>query len=509
MSGSKQIKGGAVLSYLSIIINIVSGLIYTPWMIGTIGKSQYGLYTLANSLITLFLVDFGLSSATARFLSKYRAEGDREGAERFLGAVYKLYILVDAVILVALTVIFLLIDKIYVNLTPNELEAFKVVYVISALFSVINFPLVTFNGILISHEKFIPLKSIDIAYRVFNVVFTVIALLFGGGLYALVMVHVLVGLFVLLLKFIVIKRTIPIKVNFKKTDRSIYKSIFGFSIWVTVASLAQRLVFNITPSILGIVASSAAIAVFGVVSTIEGYTYIVSTAINGMFMPKISRIVIKEDSRENLSKLLLSVGRYQYAINGLIVAGFAAVGRQFINLWMGPDYISAYYGILWVIAPGLIYNTLQIANTTLVVENKVKLQAVISIITGVVNVILSFPLSKMFGEIGACISICIAYTLRGIIMNVISHTVLKLDILRLAKECYLKMSVPIFLSIGVGIALNSLFNQETWLSLIIKVVIIIISYLITAYFVGLNNNERKKVREFVKAKILKTKKEQN
>ena len=82
---NKQIKWGAILSYISIAVNIVAGLLYTPWMVGIIGKSQYGLYTLANSLITLFLVDFGLSSATGRYLSKYNANGDHEGAERFLG----------------------------------------------------------------------------------------------------------------------------------------------------------------------------------------------------------------------------------------------------------------------------------------------------------------------------------------------------------------------------------------------------------------------------------------
>ena len=205
MSSSKQIKVGAMLSYLAIAVNIIAGLVYTPWMIDKIGQSQYGLYTLANSLITLFLVDFGLSSATAKYLSRHNADGDREGAEKTLGAIYKLYLLVDAVILIILTVIFFLIDQIYVKLTPTELEQFKVVYVISAIFSVVNFPFVTFNGILTAYEKFIPLKLIDIAYRVFNVVFTVIALILGGGLYALVLVHVGVGLLVLLVKFIVIK----------------------------------------------------------------------------------------------------------------------------------------------------------------------------------------------------------------------------------------------------------------------------------------------------------------
>ena len=73
-----QIKIGAILSYVSIALNIIVGLLYTPWMRSQIGESNYGLYTLANSLITLFLVDFGLSAATARYLSKYHAEGEEE-----------------------------------------------------------------------------------------------------------------------------------------------------------------------------------------------------------------------------------------------------------------------------------------------------------------------------------------------------------------------------------------------------------------------------------------------
>ena len=497
MSSSKQIKVGAVLSYLAIAINIISGLIYTPWMVGKIGQSQYGLYTLANSLITLFLVDFGLSSATARYLSKYNAEGDKESAEKFLGAIYKLYILVDTVIIIVLTVIFFLIDKIYVNLTPTELEQFKVVYLLSAVFSVINFPFVTFNGILTAYEKFIPLKLIDIIYRLFNVGFTVLALILGGGLYMLVTVHVLVGLFVLIIKFIAIKITTPAKVNFKATDKSIYKGIFGFSIWVTVSYLAQRLIFNITPSILGIVASTAAIATFGVIVTIEGYTYTITTAINGMFMPKISRIVAKGDSREDLSKLLLSIGKFQYALNGLIISGFAAIGSSFINLWMGTDYHLAFYGILLVIVPGLFLNSLQIANTTLVVENKVKLQAIVLVITGIVNIALSFPLSKKFGVLGACISICTAYMLRAIIMNIISYKVLKLDIPALIKKCYLRMSIPIVLSIGAGLGLNILLTKESWLFLIIKAAIVVFIYMITTAFIGLEKKDRKQIIKLI------------
>lgn len=498
MNSGKQIKFGAALSYLSIAVNIISGLLYTPWMVETIGQSQYGLYTLAHSLITLFLVDFGLSAATGRYLSKYNAEGDREGAERFLGAIYKLYLLIDAVILTILVVVFFMLDRIFVNLTPAELEQFKVVYVISALFSVINFPFVTFNGILTAYEKFIPLKVADLLYRFGNIGFTVVALLLGYGLYTLVAVHAVVGLLVLVFKFVVIRKTVPVKVDFRNTDRGIYKDIFGFSVWVTVSSIATRLVFNITPSILGIVASSAAIAVFGIVTTIEGYTYTITTAINGMFMPKISKIIAAGDSEKDLNRLFLSVGRFQYFLNGAIVAGFAVVGQNFIRLWMGEDYLLAYGGIILVLIPGLFYNAMQIANTTMVVTKKVKLTALVSVATGVINVALSFPLSKFFGVMGACISICTAYMVRDILLSVIYHRELPLNIPRFIKECYLRMSVPVVITIVCGIVINRLLPGASWLVFLLKTACTVGIYMLGTFLIALSKQEKHRILGMLK-----------
>lgn len=493
ISTNKQIKVGAILSYLSIGINIIAGLIYTPWMVDTIGKSDYGLYTLSNSLITLFLVDFGLSSAVSRYVAKYRAEGRQDKVDNFIGAVYKLYLIIDVVIFVALVIVYFCIDIIYVKLTPAELEKFKVVYLISASFAVINFPFVTFNGILNSYEKFIPLKLADVIYRILLVALTVITLLLGGGLYGLVAVHAVVGLIVIAYKWIVIKKQINLKINWKYSDFSLYKDIFGFSIWVTISSLAQRLVFNITPSILGAVASSAAIAVFGIVTTIEGYTYTITTAINGMFMPKISRIYERGEEKDELMPLMLSVGKFQYAINGLIVAGFAVVGKEFINLWMGPTYLDAYYGILLVITPGLFFNSMQIANTAMVVRKKVNLQAWVNLGMGMVNALLSVILSSYLGVIGACISISIAYMLRAVVLLFIYRRVLKIDLASFVINCYLRMGIPIIIAIALGCLMNSLLQNGGWLVLAVKGLFIVVIYATATFLFGLSSEERNKL----------------
>lgn len=490
---SKQLKIGAVLSYFSIALNLVAGLLYTPWMVAQIGKADYGLYTLANSLISLFLVDFGLSTATSRYISKYRAENNQEKVNNFLGVIYKLYLIIDAVILVTFVVVFFFIGNIYKKLTPDEIERFKVVFLLSASFAVVNFPFVTFNGILTSYEKFIQLKLADVIYRVLLVGLTVAALLAGYGLYALVAVHAIAGLVIIAYKYIVIKRTTPIKVNFKFSDKAMYRSIFAFSLWTTVATLAQRLIFNITPTILGAVANSAAIAVFGVITTIEGYVFTISTAINGMFLPRISKMCIGENKEKNVSELLLKVGKFQYIINGAIVAVFAVVGKSFIQLWMGSDYTDAYTGIMLVIIPGLFYNALQIAHTTLIVEKKVKIQAYVNLGMGLVNVILSFLFSWKIGVLGACISIFMAYTLRLVLLLVVYQKNLKLDIKLFIRECYCRMSIPVVISIVFGLFVNHLVADGGWIVFACKGLAVGLIYIISVCFIGLSKSDRKQI----------------
>lgn len=482
MKVNNQIKFGAVLSYVSIGFNILAGLLYTPWMIQQIGKNDYGIYTLANSIITLFLMDFGLSSATSRYISKYVAEGRQDKADSFLGTIYKLYIGLDIIFLVVFTAFFFFIDSIYVNLLPSELEKFKVVFLIAAGYALLNFPFVTLNGILTAYEKFVQLKFATLLQHLLMVGLMVIALFNGAGLYTLVIVNAVSGILTIIYKLSVIKKKTVIKVDFSKSEKNIYKEIFGFSIWITISVLAQRLIFNITPSILGIVAGSSDIAVFGIITTIEQYSYMITTAINGMFLPKISRIYSGESAEKNIMPLIIKVGKFQCAINVLIVVGFAALGKDFLLLWMGKDFALAYYGILLVMIPGVFFNALEIANTAMIVQKKVHIQAKIAIAVGVVNIVCSFIFSYLWGVIGSTISIFLAYSLRDILYMIAYQKVMKFDMIMFIKQCFIKMLPATVVTLLIGVALNKFMDKCNWLFLGLKGSIIAIVFLVAAVF---------------------------
>ncbi len=137
---SKQIKMGAVLSYGMVLFNIICGLLYTPWMIRQIGKADYGLYILVTSFLHYFVVDFGLWMAVNKILSRLRAEGREDEEKNVIGLTTKIYLCMDIVVCIVVIMAFFFIDRLFGNLTLDELSRFKMAYLIAASFSVLSFP---------------------------------------------------------------------------------------------------------------------------------------------------------------------------------------------------------------------------------------------------------------------------------------------------------------------------------------------------------------------------------
>lgn len=109
---NNSIKTGAIISYISIFFNIIISLIYTPWMIREIGMSDYGIYSLIVSFLSYFLLDFGLSEAISRFISKFRAKGDNREIDKMFSVTTIVYAFLSLLIgLVLFVIYFFLIPK--------------------------------------------------------------------------------------------------------------------------------------------------------------------------------------------------------------------------------------------------------------------------------------------------------------------------------------------------------------------------------------------------------------
>lgn len=136
---NNSIKTGAIISYISIFLNIIISLIYTPWMIREIGMSDYGIYSLIVSFLSYFLLDFGLSEAISRFISKFRAKGDNRGIDKMFSVTTIVYAFLSLLIGLVLFVIYFFLSDIFVKLTPEEIVTLRKVYIIAGFLAYVIF----------------------------------------------------------------------------------------------------------------------------------------------------------------------------------------------------------------------------------------------------------------------------------------------------------------------------------------------------------------------------------
>lgn len=455
MRSRSEIKVGAVISYLTIVINIILGLVYTPWTLKIIGSSDYGLYTLTTSLIAIFLLDFGMSAAVGRYISNYRALGRQDDIDSFVGLSVKFYAILCSVLAVILVVVFFMLDRLYVGLTPEELLKLRYVFLINAFFIVVSFPVNICNGILTAYEKFIWQKSADIINKIGTVIITVAVLLMGGGLYSLVFINGLLNFVTFIAKVVIIRKVTPVKISFRKGNTSL-RDVFSFSAWTTVNSVSQQITNNLAPSILGMTSNTLSITIYGFARTIEGYVYNITEAINGLFMPSVSRLIAKEDDASRVLPLMIKVGRLNHSVITLLLMGFLIMGQKFVELWVGAEYSVLYPCILFLIFPYYLTASEQIANTSVIVHNKVKYTSLINIIVSCICLVISYYVSLEYGVVGMCAVICIGSCIKSILVNIVYWKVLKIDIFSFFRQCHLS-----FLPGTAGSVLVSYFLIRT------------------------------------------------
>lgn len=497
-----QIKFGSLISFATVFINIVLGLIYTPWILKEIGSSNYGLYTLATTAIALFLLDFGMSSAVTRYISNYRANDDIGKINSFVGFSIKFYASICSIISIILIIVYTKLDSIYTSLTPDELSVFRIVFIIVAFFIVICFPVNICNGILTAYEKFVQLKGTDLLNRIGTVIVTVIALLLGGGLYSLVIINGAFNLVAFIVKALLIKIKTPIKISFRKdTSFNVYELI-SFSVWSSINSISQQMVFNLIPSILAMVTNTFSITLYGFANIIEGYVYNITQAINGFFMPSVSRIIVNQNDAKNVLPLMIKVGRINQSIISLLLIGLTLLGREFVLLWVGEEYYQLFYCILLVCFSYLFSASQQIGDTCITVLNKVKYQAIINLITGLLNLIGSYFIASHYGVVGVCGLIGAISLLRCYIMNAVYYSVLKINIITFIIESRIKMYPAIVLTfLASYFLLNNIpvtIVDNGWLLLVFKAVIITIVYFAIMWLMAWNTYEKELIKSIIK-----------
>jgi O-antigen/teichoic acid export membrane protein len=354
----------------------------------------------------------------------------------------------------------------------------------------ISFPLGIFGSFMQAYEKFIVTKVVSIVRSIIIPFITLPLLFLGYESVSIVVVSTIVNIVCLLFNVYYCMKYLKIKFQFVRLEFGLLREIAGYSFFIFLNVIVDKVYWSTDQFILGIVSGTVPVAIYAVAMQFITLYMMFSTSISGVFLPKLSMMVANNARNVEFTDLFIKVGRMQYIILAYILIGFILFGKSFINLWVGNDYNNAFYICVSIMIPLLIPLIQNLGISILQAKNIHAFRSVVYITVAIVKLLVSIPLAMNLGGIGSAIATAISLIIGNIIiMNIYYHRKIGLDILLFWKNISL-VSIPMALSIIIGLIFNSLILYDEILFLVLKILVFSIFYITLLYFLGFNKEEK-------------------
>ncbi|CZE47031.1 oligosaccharide flippase family protein [Campylobacter geochelonis] len=451
LTPDKQRRAGVLLSYANIFLGTFLAFVYTPFMLRMLGQSEFGIYSLAASVIGyLAILDLGFGNAIIVFTSKYITQNRKDDEKKLHGTIFSIYLVMSIVVLIAGALFVVFADAIFSSsMSTEEIAKMRIMFALLTLNLAISFPFSIYSSILSAYENFIFIKLISIFRTALMPILMVPMLLLGHKAITMVVVVTLINLACLLADFIYCKRVINPQVSPKNFDKSVLKEVFSYSFFIFLGMIVDQVNWNVDNFILGVVASSVAVSMYSVALIINNMFITLSVTISGVMLPKMAKMVSSNSTNTELTNELIKVGRLQYYIIFLIGSLIVLFGREFIVLWAGAEYEISYYITLILVVPVCIPLIQNLGISILQAKNMFKFRAIAAFFMTLVNIAISIPLAKLYGGVGSAIGTAFALVVLNIfIMNFYYHFKVGLDMIRFWKSIA-KMSFVFVLYVGL------------------------------------------------------------
>ena len=466
-----EIKAGAILNYTSMFIRLGVGFLLSPFILECLGKSEFGVYSIAGSIISwLALCDFGLSASTTKFVCEYQARGDREGEAHYLGNIAALFAVIGSVVLVSGLCIYPFLNQIFPKFTAEEMQLCRILYLMSLFNTAIMFPARSLGGITTARQKYKVPGVVGLLFSVLTIASTVAVLLLGYKSIVLCAASITWGVIGLLWNVYYSFVTLKARMTWNGWDFPLCKSMFAFSFWMFLDQLIGIFNWGCGNAIIGMTQGASQVAVYSYGLALMHYYFTASNCISGLFLPRVVSMVNGNVDKEILTDLWIKVARVHVIILGLLLSGLLIFGRQFLHLWIGRTLGEETVLSWWVAV--LLISTITVPLVQclgwqiLQACNAIKFRVKILVFIAGVNLLLGYFLSLYYGAIGLAAGTAVSFIMgQWVFMNLLYRYKIGLNVIRFFRETLAGIGVPV-LCFAIIFALVSIYLDaytRTWL----------------------------------------------
>lgn len=393
---TKQLYLNLLAQLFSFAVSFMISFFISPLIVSTVGKEIYGFLGVANNFTSyVTIVTVALNSLAGRFVSIYYHQNKYKETNEYFTSVFVADMFIVLLLLVPAMIFTLNVDK-FLNVPVESIQSVKLTFGIVFLGFFINlatsiFSVATFvtNKIYLSSIRTIEgnlvrLVIIGVCFLLFkpNIVYVALAML---GYYLLVAFT----------NYRYTKVLIP-EIKIKRSSFHIQKvgQLIRSGCWSSITALSNVLLEGLDLVISNLLISVSAMGTVSIVKTVPNMINQCLGSITSVFTPQLTISYAKGDIQGMVSYLEYTC-KVVALLMALPIAFLVAFGQYFFSLWMPTE--NAF--ILWklsILSLGdfVFAGVVVIMYNMFTVTNHLKVPALATLVTGILNTVIVFVLLK-------------------------------------------------------------------------------------------------------------------
>lgn len=470
-NSKKQVGINMLANIVSYSANLIISFVLTPYLINVLGKEIYSFYPMANQIVSyLSVLTSAMNTMASRFVTVSLVNENDEEANRYYSSAVFSNILISIVLCIPMVIIVVFLER-FMNVPINAVAAVKTLYILIFTSTLVSIVTSTY-GIATFAKNRIDLRSFrELVTAILKLFLYVILYRFFSpsivyvGIVSLVVVLVTTGF-----QVVYTKRLLPqISIRRNYVSRKHTIEMLSASIWNAINSFGNILLVGTSMVLANILYGAEASGVYSIVQTVPQFINGVICMLVGIFYP----IITYKYAEKDYKGLIVEISNTQKIVGVCgcaVISVFSALANQFFSLWT-PGENATYLATLSFITilPHFVISCMWTLTNLNVVMNKVKVPAIYTLISGIINVsfvVLGFNVFKFDLIMIPVISTVLQILWVGIFIPIYACYNLKIKYYTF----YPTLCKLIFcsaVSMMIIVYIKQFFNLDSWLKFIL------------------------------------------
>jgi O-antigen/teichoic acid export membrane protein len=401
-------------SWSGLALNVAVGIFLFPFIVHHLGDTAFGVWVLIFSITGYYgLFDMGIRSSIVRFVSKYTATKDTEKLARHISTCIFFYSMAGALTLLVTLVLMAFVNTLFRIPPALQTQALWLLLMVGISVA-LAFPLGVFGGMLDGMQRFYITNTTSILATLLRAALIVFFLRRGYGLFTVALITVAMPILTSILRGFIVFRLLPLTLSLKYVDWQSFRAIVNYSGATMIIILAGQLRFHTDQLVVGTMLSATAITYFTVGSRPVDYAQHVVGCLAQVFVPMSSQSEAV-GNLDRVRKMYVAGNRACALVMFPLAAGLLILGKSVIEVWMGAKYVAASYPVTCLLGVPITLFFMQGASGRILLGmGKHRNFAIVCLLEGIANVVLSLILVRPLGIAGDALGTAIPMSLTAL-----------------------------------------------------------------------------------------------